>query len=559
METPNIEAFNLAIASIIEKIQITDEDLKLSSKEIFACSFKKKVIEQIEKEKCIQLLIKPLTELMANRTANKLSAAEQEQIGREVAEISYKNFINNLEALSLPTNILEAWEEARKVYTKKDDKQDKHIYSRSSLYTTRNIEPRPNHAVVSDLLRILPYPHKWQEYGIDIGNAQIIHTQERYVQYELFGMDSTGDFIPITPESAQQIAGSFDWLDHKILSVLLMRSFENQGDKFVLSLNWLADLITDDRKVQKDPATGKRKYFRRKELLQDLERRIKRLRMLFLQVKWHEGEGKSKKVYNLLVQEGIERIEFALFLIPSIWEEKRGKTQDIFAEVEPGRWYQLFCKNIRQFTWIPKELFRINTHNNWRRYAIGEYILIHYRSSVDGLKIVIEGKTKQPIKVLRRKLDTLVREILSPEEINYALANSVKGCRLKKAIQDDLDYYRNWGWYVSLQFLEGGFAEFLAGVVEIAPAPNNAQAIEQALDSRPKTKKPSSRKKPPELTAEQIRTARIAKGWTQRELVKALEAYIAVSQRKISFWESGKALPTRQQAEKLRYVLEIKD
>lgn len=230
----------------------------------------------------------------------------------------------------------------------------------STLYTTRNIEPRPNHAAVSDLLRTLTYPHKWRDYGIELGTAHIIHSKERYVQYELFGMDSTGDFIPITPKSTQEIIGSFDWIDHKILSLLLMRSLESNGEKFILSMNWLANSITDNRKYQKDSTTSKRKSFSRKELLQDLERRIKRIRMFSLQVNWHEGQGKNKKLYNLLVQEGIKRIEFALFLIPTIWEETSPKNHDIFAEVEPGRWYQLFCKKLRQFTWIPKELFGLD-------------------------------------------------------------------------------------------------------------------------------------------------------------------------------------------------------
>jgi DNA-binding transcriptional regulator YiaG len=468
-------------------------------------------------------------------------------IGSEDCELPYS--VDELIAIG-------ALEETKKTLT--TSTETKKTFQ-STLYATRKIEPRPNHAAVSDLLRILPYPNKWKDYGIELGTAQIIHSKERYVQYELFGMDSTGDFIPITPESTQDVVGSFDWIDHKILSVLLMRSFESGGNKFVLSLNWLATLITDDRKVKKDPATGKREPFSRKKLLHDLERRIKRLRMLFLQVKWHEGQGKSKKIFNLLVQEGIERIEFSLFLIPSIWEEKNDKKHDIFSEIEPGKWYQLFCKNLRQFTWIPKELLEINTHNNWRRYAIGEYILIEYRSSVDDLKEVTDYETKQPIKVLHRKLDTLIREILTPEEINYALTNRDKGWRLKTAILDDFEYYRSCGWYVGLQFPEGGFQEFLSGFVDTAPDPANAQAIQKALDSRPEPKKLPSRRKPSNLTGEQIRAARIAKGWTQRDLVKNLDAYVEVSQRKISFWESDKTQPTPKEAAKLKYVLGIKD
>lgn len=201
----------------------------------------------------------------------------------------------------------------------------------------------------------------------------------------------------------------------------------------------------------------------------------------------------------------------------------------------------------------------VNTHNNWRRYAIGEYTLIEYRSSVDNLKEVTDDETKQPIKVLHRKLETLIKEIITPDEINYALTNANKGCRLKNAIIEKFDFYRKLGWYVRLQFPEGGFKHFLAGVVDIAPAPDNAQAIQKAIESRPKKKKQPRRHKTNELTGEQIRAARIAKSWTQRDLVKALEAYVEVSQRKISFWESGKTQPTPQEAAKLRHVLDIKN
>lgn len=397
--------------------------------------------------------------------------------------------------------------------------------SQSTLYATRTIEPRPNHAVVSDLLAVLPYPHKRADAGITLTFAHIVHSEERFVQYELFGMDSTGDFIPITDASAPDIVGGFDWIDHKILSALLMRSIENDGNKFILSLNWLADLITDDRNRHPSNGAGKRKYFRRKELLQELERRIKRLRMLFLQVKWHEGEGKNKKIFNLLRQEGIKEIEFALFLVPMMWKESKGRKQDILAEIEPGRWYQIYCKQLRQFTWIPKEVFGINTYKHWRRYAIADYVLIHYRACLNSLSETLDPETHQPSKVLHRTLKTLITEVLSPQEIDYALNDPDKGWRLKTGILEDFEWLRSLGWYVDLQFPKGGFSEFMQGIVDIAPAPNNAQAIQKALDSRPEAKKRSSRRKPlatGELTGKQVEQARKRKKYSRQDLANLI-------------------------------------
>lgn len=558
VENTGVQAFNEAIASIIQKIQITDDESKIVDIEDFTKAFKERLISQMDKENCLGLLIKPLAELMANRTATKLSTVELEQIGREVAELSYNNLINSLGDITLPAGILEAWEKAKNQSAKKTP--DTQTKCRTTLFKNRSVEPRPNHAAVSDLLNIIPYPHKWKDYGIELGDAIIPHSSERYVQYELFGMDSTGDFIPISQETKQDIIGSFDWVDHKILCLLLMRTLESGGEKFVLSLNWLADLITDDRHMQSSNTSGKRKYLKRADRLKDIERRIRRLRMLFLQVKWHEGEGKNQKLYNLLRQEGIKEIEFALFIVHMMWTEQKGNKQDILAEIEPGRWYQLFCNGLRQFTWIPRNLLSIDTYRNWRRYAIGDYVVREYRTNLDYLKEVNNPKIDQPSKVLHRKLETLIKEVITPEEIKYALTNRDKGWRLKKAILEDFEHFQEVGWYVHYQFPDGGFDAFLTGFIDIAPDLDTSKAIYNTLNSRQPLAKPAppkEQRKSATITGEEIKKARLAKGWTQRDLVKALDVYLEVSQRKISFWESGKTLLTVKEARTLKKVLDI--
>ncbi len=558
IENSEVEAFNKAIASIIEKIQITDEDLKLANIEDFAKAFKKRLVSQMDQENCLQLLIKPLAELMANKTATKLSTVELEKIGREVAELAYQNLINSLGYLTLPAGIIEAWEEGKNQSAKKTPIN--RTKCRTNLFKNRSLEPRPNHAAVSDLLDILPYPHKWRDYGIELGDAIIPHSSERYVQYQLFGMDSTGDFIPISQETKQDVIGSFDWVDHKILSLLFMRTLESGGKKFVLSLNWLADLITDGREKQPSDNLGKRKYLKRADRLRDLERRIRRLRMLFLQVKWHEGKGNNQKIYNLLRQEGINEIEFALFIVHMMWTERKGNKQDILAEIEPGRWYQLFCNGLRQFTWIPRDLLNIDTYRNWRRYAIGDYVVREYRANLDYLKEVNNSKPDQPLKVLHRRLETLIKEVLTPEEIERALTNRDKGWRLKKAILEDFEHFQQKGWYVDYKFPDGGFDAFLSGFIDIAPNLDTSNAIHNALNSRQGVAKPAAstqRRKSAIITGEKIKKARLAKGWTQRELVKVLDAYLEVSQRKVSFWESGKTIPTVKEARTLKKILDI--
>lgn len=558
IENSGVEALDKAIASIIEKIQITDDDLKLVNIEDFAQAFKERLIRQMDQENCLQLLIKPLAELMINKTATKLSPLQVEQIEHEIAEIFSKKLLNHLGDLTLPAPILKAWEEAKNQSAKITP--DTRAKCRTTLFKNRSVEPRPNHAAVSDLLNIIPYPHKWKDYGIELGDAIIPHSSERYVQYQLFGMDSTGDFIPISQETKQDIIGSFDWVDHKILCLLLMRTLESGGDKFVLSLNWLADLITDDRHMQSSDNLGKRKYLRRADRLKDIEKRIRRLRMLFLQVKWHEGEGKNQKLYNLLRQEGIKEIEFALFIVHMIWTERKGNKQDILAEIEPGRWYQLFCKGLRQFTWIPRNLLSIDTYRNWRRYAIGDYVVREYRANLDYLKEVNNLKSDPPLKVLHRKLETLIKEVITPEEIEYALINRDKGWRLKKAILEDFEHFQEVGWYVHYQFPDGGFDAFLSGFIDIAPDLDTSKAIYNTLNSRQSLAKPAPPKEPRKsatISGEKIKKARLAKGWTQRDMVKALDAYLEVSQRKISFWESGKTLPTVKEARTLKKVLDI--
>jgi DNA-binding transcriptional regulator YiaG len=149
---------------------------------------------------------------------------------------------------------------------------------------------------------------------------------------------------------------------------------------------------------------------------------------------------------------------------------------------------------------------------------------------------------------------------ITPEETERALTNRDKGWRLKKAILEDFEHFRQKGWHVDYQFPDGGFDAFLSGFIDIAPHLDTSKAIYNTFNSRQLVAEPvppPPRRKSAIITGEKIKKARLAKGWTQRELVKVLDAYLEVSQRKISFWESGKTIPTVKEARTLKQILDI--
>lgn len=367
-----------------------------------------------------------------------------------------------------------------------------------SLYQHRDVEPRPNHASIGDFLAMLPYQHKLQPLYSE-GFVRRQHSDGRYVQYELLGMDSSGNFIPITPETSDEIVGSFDWYDHKLVSLLLMATMEADGAEFEVSGSWLLDILSDSRKM----TTGnERGYLSKKEKLDELVKRIKRLRTVSIQCQWHVGRGKSRRHQNLLNSEGIAMADLALFLIPLIWFEGTGKSQDFKVRIIPGKWYELYCQDesLQQFSWIPKELFGINTYTHWRRYAIGNYIVTRYRTNRQNLK-KIALDNGQVIEVLRRSLDNLLKEVLTPTEIEYALNDRRKAHKLKKGILEDFDYFREQGWYVTTDYSKGNFETFLNSNFEAAPRPPASTFITEGVEVKETARAGRSRQQSASLSA----------------------------------------------------------
>lgn len=456
------------------------------------------------------------------------------------------------EFASFCRNLLEFEErieqEAEKMYL--EDLEKSASVSELELFFDEDVEPMPSHASVSDILKLLPY--QW----IGQSHVRINHTKERFVQYEICGLDSNGNFVPINPETGSLLIGGFDDVDKKILITLFMLTMLYKGEKFRISGKYFVKAIADNRKATK--ATKDRAYLSIKDKLDDFHARLQRYKAISLLVNWHEGSGKNKERYNL-TKTGLtdkDTHNLALFLIPDIWYEDG----DLRADIIPGTWYELYCKSLKQFTWIPKELLELDTYKHGRRFRIGLYLLLEYRVNRLRLKdreVPVAGSERAPrIKVLHRKLNTLLKFVVPPEELASALSTSYKGCRLKQGIIKDFEYYQNKRWFIDITFPEGGFKEFQRGSVEIAPRSPIWERITEGTKNKPARKqKPAQRKQKADLN-KQLEWHLVQKvcekmGWVKQDVIaKKLE----ISQSLVSQLKNGKVIGNQTTA-KFRKIL----
>ncbi len=304
---------------------------------------------------------------------------------------------------------------------------------RNKAYKTRSNEPSPNHAHALDVLSATIKPHKWENIDNRL-EYYCPHKNQNYIQLQLFRPDSTGDLIPIDHESALDITNNFDWKDRKILRLLMTEAVANNG-KFSVSGRWILEKLGDNKRT-KQGNRDNRQYKSIKEKLEDIEIRLERYKLITLKWRWNY----NKKDLSLLPDGTPLYGKFSLFSIPNIYYSKHGNSTDLIAEIIPGYWFNLNQDNLKEFTWIPEKLLKIDTTKNWRLYAVGEYILINFRRNKKNL---IKANPRK----LTVRIDTLLDEVLPPDEIEYAMNTPYKGTKLKQGvISDTLELKNLFGW-----------------------------------------------------------------------------------------------------------------
>jgi DNA-binding transcriptional regulator YiaG len=299
---------------------------------------------------------------------------------------------------------------------------------KNKLYKTNNNELSPNSPQSYDILSSLIRPYEWVDEENRITYVKE-HKNNGYSQLSIFNENSNNQDI------RKNILTNFDWKDRKILRVLMGEAIKEKG-AFHLSLKWLLTLIGDNRTSTR--VNGKR--LTTLEKLEDLRTRLKRYDSIWYFWRYTLG----KKEFSKLPDGTPIAADLKIFNVKSIIVTKKGKGSDFIAEIEPGSWFDFNQNILQEYTRIPKKLLSIDTKEHWLAFAIGERICILFRNNKEKFIKSTKGYENGQLVIT---IESLLNEILNPEELKLARNTPYKGTRLKQAILKNIDYLSqelNW-------------------------------------------------------------------------------------------------------------------
>ncbi len=371
-----------------------------------------------------------------------------------------------------------------------------------------------------------------------------------------------GDISLLPWEEALQIIDKFGTNTaklHLIFAAHTMRQDKPWVSKFTLSakdlineLGW--DKRTDIKKTQK---------------LKEIAKLAFALGCLTIQATWVEGRGNNKiscSVQTSRIWETYIDVRSGQLNL----EQKIDEPTDVYITVRPGLWTDAFLnragceakKALYQFGYLAQDVLKIDPYHDDLALRLGLHLTVESRFHLSGIY----------------RVQTLLEALLPKTDINEALEDRDKARKLtnrwnhalevlselKRAFQIEFDpatYPEELRPKSQSRKPRGYFEKLLAAKITIhppTPIPELLAAKTQLRQVKPKfDPPPKTRKEPAEkttnLTGNQIKNARKAKGWSQAKLAGLL----GVSQRYISMFERGDRTPNSKQFSQIQKLLNI--
>lgn len=227
---------------------------------------------------------------------------------------------------------------------------------------------------------------------------------------------------------------------------------------------------------------------------------------------------------------------------------------EVLIVVRPGGWTERFLNKagaeareaLYQFSWLSKEVLRIDPYRNELALRLTLFLTIEYRYHESG----------------RYKIRTLLEKVLPTSEINIIHNNSRRRYDLKQQWDNVLKLLINLDWKVDYDLKtyptwlqpensqrkpKGYLDKFLEAIISIHPPkrdlaePNNKNKTVTPKLTSPKV----------DVAGFDLRRLREAKGWSQQTLAKKLE----VSQSLIARIEKGLRAIQPQMATKVKRLM----
>ncbi len=239
--------------------------------------------------------------------------------------------------------------------------------------------------------------------------------------------------------------------------------------------------------------------------------------------------------------------------------------EEVYITVQPGLIFHSFLNKagsklkeaLYQFGYLAKDILTIDPYHDELALRLAIHLAMESRIHLTG----------------KYRVETLLKALLPHTVIDKARSDKRKGYDLRQRWDNALKLLQELKWQIQFdesypEWLQPGSQEgrpkearkmkIIEWLLQAKLTINPPAPIPELLAANVK-RQPKTRKRIPTrttgLTSDQIRKARNAKGWSQRQLA----GWLGVSQSLIKMWEKGKRTPSPEMETKLRQLLEVQE
>jgi DNA-binding transcriptional regulator YiaG len=387
----------------------------------------------------------------------------------------------------------------------------------------------------------------WQQSDDGIGYFQhrAKGNPNNYVEHYI---TSTGDIEILPWEQAEQIIDKFGFTTVK-LHLLFAAHTMNQDDP------WKSSFVLRATDVLRELGWDRRTDLPMHDKLNEVAKAASVLDCLLVKSVWIEGRSRkggvdastpTGRMWTVVVEPyGQLGVDGTI-----------AKIEEVYLAIQPGLIFERFLNKagsklkqaLYQFGYIAQEVLKIDPYHDELALRLAIHLTMDSRIHVSG----------------RYQVGTLLDTILPKTIIENARKDYRRAFDLKKRWDNAVTLLMQLNW--SVEFDDGTYLEalrpnspqrsprgylekLLAAVITIRPR----TPIPELITTKPDPKPARRMLKAIAISSEQIRQAREAKNWSQRQLA----GWIGVSQSLVNLWEKGKRTPNAEQEAHLRAVLGI--
>ena len=497
-------------------------------------------------------LIKKLAEAISNYILEENLAGLESHISRLLNILSQKTDSTIIKELDLP-NLTQT--DLEKILQFKQDNTKDSIPVTDSRLTDATLAV-PTFAAFTSAITAQIRKDQWRKHssGIAYFQHQAKGNTNNYIEHYI---TSPGDISVLPWEQAEQIIDKFGFNTVKLHLIFAAHTM-NQP------VPWEGKFSLKASDVVKYLGWDKRTDLPIHEKLNEIAKAAFVLDCLLVKSVWIEGRNKkgginastpTGRMWSVVVD---PRGQLNL-------EGKVEKPEEVYITVQPGLIFQSFLNKagsrlkeaLYQFGYLAQDILRIDPYHDELALRLAIHLTMDSRIHAIG----------------KYRVATLLEAMLPHTAIDAARSDKRKAYDLKQRWDNALKLLLQLRWQIQFdesypEWLQPGnnapkpedwrkikiIERLLQAKLTINPPEPIPKLLAAKVEPKPKAQKlqPATATR---LTGDQIRKAREAKGWTQRQLA----GWMGVTQTLIGYWEKGKRTPSSDMEAKLKQLLEIAD